>query len=148
VAFDQGAVIYAQPSGVPLMLVAPSISYSTGTGVLSLWVPEFTGSVGTEVGVGTAELGLRLVSLLNDSLPSRGFSLSGTTSIMVRTPFAAAWTSYLDGTSLASDTVCVPATSVACTGPFGFNGPLGTVYVNLTARALSVQLATFALTLN
>jgi hypothetical protein len=145
VAFDQGAVVYAQPSGVPLMLVNPSISYQGGT--LSLWVPEFQGKVGTEAGVGTAELSVRLVSLLNVNLPASGFSLSGTTSIAVMTPFAAAWTSYLSGTSLASHTVCVPASSTACTGPFAFNGPLGTVYVNVTATALSIQIATFSVAL-
>jgi len=143
VAFDQGAVLYAQPSGMPLMLVNPSISYLGGT--LSLWVPEFLGSIGTEAGVGTAELSVRLVSLLNVSLPARGFSLSGTTSIAVKTPFAAAWTSYLSGTSLAGHTVCAPASSSACKGPFTFNGPLGTVYVNVTATALSIQIATFSL---
>jgi len=145
VAFDQGAVLYAQPSGVPLMLVNPSISYQGGT--LSLWVPEFQGKVGTEAGVGTAELSVRLVSLLNVDLPASGFSLSGTTSIAVKTPFAAAWTSYLSGTSLASHTACVPASSTACTGPFAFNGPLGTVYVNVTATALAIQIATFSVTL-
>jgi len=145
VAFDEGAVVYAQPSGMPLMLVDPSISYQGGT--LSLWVPEFQGTVGTEAGVGTAELSVRLVSLLSVDLPASGFSLSGTTSIAVKTPFAAAWTAYLSGTSLASHTVCVPASSTACKGPFAFNGPLGTVYVNVTATALAIQIATFSVAL-
>lgn len=146
VAFDQGAVIYAQPSGLPLMLVGPAISFSGGE--LSVWVPQFLGTVGTEVGVGTAELSARLVSLLNLSLPLDGFSLSGKVSIAVTTPYAAAWESYFTQptSTLASDVTCAPKLSVACSGPFNLNGPLGTVYVNVTAKALSIQTATFALT--
>jgi len=147
VAFDQGAIVFAQPSGLPIILVGPAISYVGGT--LSLWVPEFLGPIASEVGVGTAELSVHLVSDLNITLPSNGFSLSGTTSIAITTPYAAAWLSYLTASTspLASYTVCAPATSKACTGPFSLNGPLGTVFINVTATALSMQVASYALTL-
>jgi len=147
IAYDEGAVVLAQREGVPLMIVKPGITYVGGN--LSLWVPEFLGSVGTEVGTGTAELSVRLVSLLNVSLPSGGLNLSGTTSVAITTPFAAAWYSYLNATSsLSGDVKCVPKTSAACAGPFAMNGPLGTVYVNVTATVLSLQLATYAIALS
>jgi len=147
VAFDQGAVVYAQPNGHPLMLVGPSISYTGGD--LSLWVPEFLGGVGTQVGIGIAELSARLVSLLNVSLPSAGFSLTGVTSIAVTTPYAAAWYSYLSAptSSLAGDVVCIPKASSACVGPFTLNGPVGHVYLNVTASELAVQFATYSVIL-
>jgi len=146
VGFDQGAVLYAQSNGMPLMLVNPSISFVGGT--LSVWEPEFLGTVGTEAGIGTAELSVRLVSLMSVNLPAAGYSLSGATSLVVKTPFASAWMSYFNGTSsLAGHAVCVPVRSSACTGHFSFNGPLATVYLNVTARALSIQVASYALTL-
>ena len=146
IAYDEGAVILAQRQGLPLMIVKPGITFVGGN--LSLWVPEFLGNVGTEVGTGTAELSVMLVSLLNVNLPSGGLNLSGTTSVAVTTPFAAAWYSYLNTTSsLTGDVKCVPKTSTACVGPFTMNGPLGTVYVNVTATVLSLQLATFSVTL-
>jgi hypothetical protein len=147
VAFDQGAVVYAQSNGRPLLLVGPAITYTGGT--LALWVPEFLGTVGAEAGDGTAELSARLVSVVSLHLPSDGFSISGTISIKVTTPYAAAWESYFGAIpALAADvSPCFPATSIACAGPFGFNGPLGTVYLNVTAKALAFQVATYAVTL-
>jgi hypothetical protein len=147
VAFDQGAVVYAQSNGRPLLLVGPAITYTGGT--LALWVPEFLGTVGAEAGDGTAELSARLVSVVSLHLPSDGFSISGTISIKVTTPYAAAWESYFGAVpALAADvSPCFPATSIACAGPFGFNGPLGTVYLNVTAKALAFQVATYAVTL-
>jgi hypothetical protein len=148
VSFDQGAVVYAQPSGEPLMLVDPSVNYAGGA--LSLWVPEFLGSVGTQVGTGIAELSVHLVSILNVSLPLSGFSLSGTTSIVVRSPYAAAWYSYLNGPAspVAGNVVCIPKTSSVCVGPFEPTGALGTVYLNLTATALAVEFATYSVSLS
>ncbi len=147
VAFDLGAVVFAQGSALPVTIVPPGISFVNGA--LTLWVPQFIGGYGTEVGTGTAELAARLVSLLNVNQPSGGFSLSGRTSVAVTTPFAAAWLADLDGLpALAGDVACAPATSVACTGPFEFNGPLATVYVNVTATSLALQLATFSLTIS
>jgi len=145
VAFDQGAVVYAQPNGIPLMLLGPVYTFVHGT--LTLWVPVFLTRIGTEVGTGTAELTAHLVSLLNVSLPAGGYALSGTTSLAITTPYALAWQSYLSTSSstLAGDAVCAPAKSTACTGPFQFNGPMGTVYVNVTATALALQIATFSI---
>jgi len=147
VAFDQGAVVYVQPNGQPRMLVAPSISSSGGN--LSAWIPEFRGGVGTEEGTGTAEFSARLVSLLSIDLPSSKFNLSGVTSIAVSSPYAVAWYAYLSGltASLGGSAVCIPKTSSACVGPFSMNGPLGTVYLNVTATTLALEVATYSVTL-
>jgi hypothetical protein len=147
VGFDLGAVVFAQVDGVPVTVVAPGINFVSGT--LTLWVPQFVGAYGTEVGTGTAELSARLLSLLNVSLPAGGYGISGTTSIAVTTSFAAAWVAALgEIPALAGDVSCVPATSAACAGSFQLNGPLATVYVNVTATALALQLATFGLTMS
>jgi len=145
-AFDDGAVVYAQSGGAPQVVVAPGINYTAG--VLTVWVPEFVNNVRTDAGVGTAVLSLRLVSVLDIHLPSNGFSLapSSSVSISVTTPYAQAWLTYfatvpgLDGLA-----TCAPATSTACVGPFTFNGPLATVTLTVPATSLSVDLATYAI---
>jgi hypothetical protein len=156
IAFDQGAVVYAQANGPPLILVGPGFNYSSGT--LSLWVPEFQGSVGTEAGAGIAEVSVRLVSLLTLALPAGGFSLKAGSDLYVNVTsvYAAGWTtylsSYLSTTALkgVATVTCQPASSAACKGPFAFNGPLGTVSLAVPASALSaldLQVATYSVSL-
>lgn len=147
IAFDQGAVVYAQRNGVPLMFSPPGITLNQGN--LSVWLPEFVGGIGTEVGTGTAVLSVRLVSVLDLKLPTANLTLSGATSIVVTTPFAQAWSSYLNAQSaFAGDAVCVPKTSTACSGAFSLNGPLGTVYLNVTATGLQLQVATYSVSMS
>lgn len=149
VAFDQGAVVFAQPNGLPVMLLGPSITYWPN-GTLVVWVPEFYGAFGTEAGVGTAEISARLTSVQNVYFPKGGYSLSGATSIIVTTPYASAWLTALNGvnSTVAGHAVCIPRGSVVCTGPFAFNGPSGTVYINVTAKALALQVAQFTIGLS
>lgn len=156
VAFDQGAVVYAQSNGAPIVLVGPGVTYAGAT--LRLWVPEFLGSVGTEVGTGTAEISARLTAVRNLTLPASGFTLKAGSTVYanVTTAYAAAWTayltSYLNTTSLrgVATVTCAPSTSSACRGPFTLNGPLGTVTLAVPASAagtLEIQVATYAVTL-
>jgi hypothetical protein len=149
VAFDQGAVVYAQTNGLPLLLVAPSINYTAGT--LTVWIPEFQGSVGSEVGTGVAELSARLTSVETLSLPADGYHLaSGSSTVLtIVTPYAAAWMDYFaSSSSLAGFATCAPASSVACVGPFGFNGPVGTITFSVPATGLVMDIATYAVTLS
>ncbi len=146
IAFDEGAIIYAQPSGVPLVLVGPSLSFIGGN--LTLWVPEFLNTIGTEAGTGNAELSARLASVLDVDLPSTGTSLSGSTSVAVTTPYAEAWYSYfLANATLSSSVACEPK-SVCDSTAFSLTGSLGTVYLNVTATALDLEVATYGLSLN
>jgi hypothetical protein len=147
-SFDEGAIAYAQSSGSAGLVVGPGITYARGA--LSVWVPMFSNRVGTTLGVGTAVLALRLSSVLNLALPSNGFSLAPSSSVViaVTTPFAQAWMNYFAGVpSLAGLATCAPATSRACVGPFSFNGPVATVTLTVPASSLSVNLSTFAVSL-
>ena len=146
-AFDQGALVYAQPNSDPFLLIGPDLNYTSGA--LQVRVSEFTTAVGIEEGIGTAQFAARLVSLLNITLPSSSFSLSGAVSVKVVTPYAAAWYDYLTHSdpSVAGDVICLPATSATCTGPFTLSGSLGTIYVNVTATSLDLQVATYAVSL-
>jgi len=146
-AFDQGALVYAQPNSDPYLLIGPDLSYASGA--LRLRVSEFTSVVGIEAGIGTAQFAARLISLLNVTLPSSSFSLSGAVTVKVVTPYAAAWYDYLtrSGSSVAQDVVCVPAASAICTGPFTLSGGVGTIYLNVTATSLALQVATYAVSL-
>jgi hypothetical protein len=157
IAFDQGAVVYAQSNGVPEMLVAPGLVFSGGT--LSFWIPEFAGQVGTESGAGTAELSVRVDSVMNLTLPEDGFGLkSGTTVYLnVTTPYAAAWSTnlsaYLNTTTLkgVASVTCQATVASVCKGPFAFSGPLGTVEVAVPARAVAgfdFEIATYSVALD
>jgi hypothetical protein len=148
VALDEGAVVEAEVGAKPLMLTHPAITYNASSGTLSVWTPEFDDSVGTESGVGVAELSVRLDSVLNAELP---LSVTGTTRVNITTPFASAWWSYFNSTSLASYVQCSPTTgssASACDGPYAPNGPLGTVSLTVPATAIDLYVATYALVLS
>ncbi len=151
VGFDQGAVAFGQSGGgPPLMVVGPAISYTSYNKALSVWLPEFSTSIGAVAGTGTPVLSARLVSVSTLSIPQTGFTLTGTTSITVTTPYAAAWLAYLNSptSSVDGDAVCEPAHAAVCVGPFSTNGALGTLYLNVTASILSIDVATFGLSVS
>jgi hypothetical protein len=146
IALDEGAVVYAQPGGVPIFLVDPSLSYTDGT--LTLWMPEFLNTIGVEAGTGNAEFSARLVGVRDIDLPAGGISLTGTTSIAITTPYAEAWNATLAGnSSFASDVACEPK-SVCQSTSFSLTGSMGTVYVNVTATALAIEVASYGISLS
>lgn len=148
VAFDQGAVVYAQPSSVPVFILPPRVSY--GNGVLTLFVPQFTGRVGSEAGVGTADVSLRLLSATHLVIPTNSFSFqSGSVvNFTVKTPYAAAWFAFFQSSSLSPFVSCSGAKSV-CTALYNPGGPLGTVTISVPTGGLKLDLlfATYAVTL-
>jgi len=150
IGFDQGAIVTAQSGGPPLMLLGPQLAYAASTGKLTIWFPEFSNGIGTEAGTGTPVITARLASVTTFAMPETGYSLGATTSIQVTTPFAAAWMTYFSSATspFVGDATCVPKTSTACTGPFSVGGKLATVYLNVTATAFSLQVATFGITLS
>ncbi len=151
IAFDQGGVVYAQSNGLPLMLDPPGVNY-TGTS-LEVWIPQFEGSVGSEVGVGTAELSVRLVSVQALTLPAHHYTLASGSSVVltVTTPYAAAWLDYFNSVAtLDGKATCAPATAAVCVGPFSFNGPLGTVTLTIpatTSLLFTIDVATYSVAL-
>jgi len=152
VALDQGAVVYAQPGGLPVFVVPPRMSLSNR--VLSLFVPRFSGHIGSESGVGTADVSLRLLSTQDIVLPSNHFSFQSSTQITITiiSPYVAAWYAYFHSSSspFASYVTCIGSNSV-CTALYSPGGPLGTVtlaiptavvqQLNLLVGLFSVNLA-------
>ena len=153
VAYEQGAVVYAQPSSIPVFVVPPSITYTCVAqcnqagmqGVLSLFVPQFSNRVSTEAGAGTAELSLRLLSAVPFAFPVTGFSLTSgqQVTVTVTTPYAATWYSYLQAyfqsfTTLSAQVSCAPTGSTSpCTALYEPGGPLGTVTLSVPVAGVS-----------
>lgn len=129
VALDQGAVVYAQPGAIPVFVVPPPISYASG--VFSVFVPRFSGSVGTEAGSGTADVLLRLLSVQQFQIPSSGFYLENLTKVTVTvvSPYVAAWYAYfLSLPALAPYVTCSPTgANSPCTALYQPGLSLGTV---------------------
>jgi hypothetical protein len=158
VAFDQGAVIYAQDGGVPTMVDGPSIT-ATENGQtinsLSLWFPVFVGQLPTESGLSTTSVAARLVSVTSISLTSAnilGIANSTNIVITIHSPYTAAWEGWLDATpGFAGHFVCTPATGAACIGPYTSSAPMGTIVLTVPTTTqldkLSIQIATFSISL-
>jgi hypothetical protein len=157
VAFDQGAVIYAQYGGVPLMIDGPSISATlagTSFTTVSMWFPVFTGTLPTDSGLSTTSLAARLVSVNTIALTAAtSLGIENTTNIVVtiHSPFAAAWANYFNSSgTFPGNWVCTPA-GPACSGPYSANVPMGTVVLTIPAKAplvaLTIQVATYSVSL-
>jgi hypothetical protein len=136
VAFDEGAVVFAQQSGIPIFSTPPPFSYQANT--LHVFIPQFESPVASEAGTGTSEASLRLLATSHLSLPSNGFSLGNNTRVTVTivSEFAAAWYAYfLNQPSLAPYVGCTGPSNV-CTATFQYNGPLGVVTLNIPSKGL------------
>jgi hypothetical protein len=148
VAFDQGAVVYAQPGGVPLMIDAPSFSYSTSS--VSLTIPVFQGTIPSESGTGTADVMLRLLSTNTYQFPVTGFALQHHVTLSLRTPYWAAWMTYFASThSLAGLVSCTNlAGTTPCPSPTSASyqpgQSLATITLSLPATSLTLGVAVFA----
>jgi hypothetical protein len=142
VAYDEGAVVFAQPSSIPVFVLPPRIAYANG--VLQLFVPRFANVVSSEAGVGTAALSLRLLSAPQVVLPTPQFAFSNNTQVKVTvvSPYAAAWAAYfLSSPALKSFVSCLP-TSCATLASTLYNpgGPVGTVILSVPTTGLQLSL--------
>lgn len=140
VAFDQGSVIYAQPSGLPIFIVPPRLSFSRD--VLTVFLPHFTSAPGSESGVGTADLSARLLSTSQFTIPGPQFSFVNQTQITMRivSPYAAAWYSYFEGfAGLSTFVTCTGANNV-CTALYEPGGSLGTVTLRIPVSGITLNL--------
>jgi hypothetical protein len=143
VAYDQGAVIYAQPGGQPIMIDSPSISLANGA--LSIWVPSFQGTPTTESGIASAEVYARLIAYTSLSYPVNGFSLTSGSSVTltVVTPYPSVWVSFFNALPSSATASCAGVRSV-CTSAYQSSGPSATVTIALTGvTSLTVDYATF-----
>ena len=139
VAYDQGAVVFAQPGSLPLFIEPPPISLSKG--ILTLFAPWFQGTLPGESGTGTADLSLRLLSAESLSFPSNGFAFPSGSQITIKivTPYAAAWYAYFQASSAFGTYVTCSGSNSACTGFYNPNGllPLGTVTLTIPSSAVT-----------
>jgi hypothetical protein len=151
VAFDAGAVVFAQPGGVPLLIDGPGIRVirgSTGVSSVSIWMPVFVGRGAAEAGISTADLSARLISSYNVVLnPSTSYTVANNTTISfaITTPFASGWWSYFNATYPASWLSC---TGIGCRTPYTNLGDFGTVTLAIpTGTVLNyfdLDIATFS----
>jgi len=152
VAFDQGAVIYAEAGGFPIFIVPPSVTLSNG--VLTVFLPWFLNSVPTESGRGGADLLLQLISTSSVTLPSSGLSLASGSNIVISyvTPYVVSWYSYFESVkTLASYATCVGPNGV-CSASYhsGGRSPLGTVTLTIPSSVvttLQAETAVFSVAL-
>ena len=144
VAYDQGAVVYAQPGSIPIFYVPPPIAFANG--MLTLFVPQFSGHVGSEAGVGTADVTLRLLSSQSFVVPSNNFGFQNNSNIVitVKTPYAAAWAANLLGNSaLAPYVTCAPISCVTMAKTLYYPGhALDTITITIPTAGLSFDLLT------
>ena len=150
-AFEAGAVVYAQTGGVPVLLDPPALSVLDGkSGVtsVSLWVPVLIGSTGSESGILTSVLTARLVRLSNVVLNATSPDQLGPRSTIVfsvTSPFAVGWWSYFNATYPKSWSSCA---GNGCSGLFSGLGEEGTVSLAIPTgsglTAFHLEIATFS----
>jgi hypothetical protein len=155
VAYEQGAVIIAQPAGYPTIVDPPQLTYANG--VLSLWEPNFVvpSAVASEAGISTALVGVTLVSASSLTFPGSGWSLNASVPVKLvyRTPFAYAWMSYFCGVSSIEPyaTISWNNAFVGCAGSYAqlFQpaGLIGTVALTLPVTKMTISRAVFVVSL-
>jgi hypothetical protein len=140
VAYDEGAAVYAQPSSLPIFVLPPRIDFANG--VLSMFVPQFSGRIPVEAGAGTADANLRLQSTTPLIIPSNGYSFLSQTKVTITivTPYAATWFAYFQSyTTLSPYVTCTGGHSV-CTALYEPNGVVGTVKLAIPVSGLELEL--------
>ncbi len=158
VALDQGAVVYAQQGGIPILLDPPGITTTMSNGALvslSIWLPIFVGTISVDSGLSTAEFQARLVAVNTVTFTSGSLTdiaAGNDINFTVVSPFAAAWVGYYNAT-YPYDTFGFGCSgpAAACDGPYTTGGPLGTAWLDIPTggqlATVVVQTATFAVSL-
>lgn len=158
VAYDQGAVIYAQPGGYPVMEDPPSLSYASST--LKLFEPIFTvNTTAAQSGTGTASLAFRLLSTHTVTSPSNGWSMNQSLAFKITyvSPFASAWMTYFCGVPAVAPYVTLGwgSAALSCKGSYAqlyeAGAPMGTVTLTFpagTVTSITIQYAVFAVSLD
>ena len=158
VAFDQGAVVYAQQGGIPILIDPPGITATmsgTALSALSIWLPIFVGTIPIASGLSTAEFQSRLVSTNTITFTSGSatdIAANNNINVTIVSPFAAAWVGYFNAT-YPYDTFSYGCfgPSAACNGPYNTGGPLGTAWIDIATGALlstvTVETAVFSVSL-
>ncbi len=160
VALVQGGVVYAELDGTPIFSNPPAITVTTSSGAvtaLTLWMPEFSGSIPGTSGAMTANLVSRLIST-NQVVVGPGTHLTiaaGTSlTLTLTSQYAEAWYQYFVGQQWPGvTTTCAgfpgtTSTAAACSATYQAIGTLGKVTVTIPGAnlaRLSVTVALFSI---
>jgi len=147
VAYDEGAVVYAQYGAYPIFIENPSIALTVVGGVggevtdASIWLPFFSNLVGSVAGVGTETLDVGLLQthtyVINASASTFAVNPNVPIHIVIHTPYAEAWDAFLTSRpAFAGLWSCAPAAT--CTGDYIQGGPLGTVSITIPTTNLAL----------
>jgi hypothetical protein len=146
VAYDAGAVVFAQYGAYPVIVDSPPISVTVVGGVggnvtaASIWLPFFANTVGSVSGSGTETLNLRLVQTSSYFLTSSNatvFAINPNVpvTLVIHTPYAEAWDSYLASQlSFVGLWSCLPAP--ICNGPYEAGASLGQVVITIPTTSM------------
>lgn len=137
VAFDEGAIVYAQTGGVPLVVDGPGFGANfTSAGVLvrtTVWFPQFIGALPTDYGIQTTEVAARLVALTALVLTPANNPVPHATAtymlVSVTSSFTSGWVTYYNGTTAFGNHWRCIGSALACYGNYGLNGPVGSAVV-------------------
>ncbi|MGI0155571.1 MAG: hypothetical protein ACREDE_05505, partial [Thermoplasmata archaeon] len=149
VAFDQGAVVFAQPGAVPTFVDPPAFTY-TGSSV-ALTIPVFKGTIPTESGYGITDVMVRLLNVNSFDLPGNGLYLEdgSVVNLTVETPYWAAWMAYFASNPNFSGLVTCTVAGTTCpallSASYESGGPLGILTLSLPAMSLDLTVATYAI---
>jgi hypothetical protein len=151
IAYDQGAVVFAQPGSVPTFVDPPAFTYSGSS--VSVTIPVFRGTIPVESGFGTTDVLVRLINLNTFDFPGNGLFVEGGSdiSLSLQSPYWAAWMGYFDSNPNFAGFVTCTVAGAACpplvSAFYEPGGPLGTITLSLPATSLDLTVATFAITL-
>jgi hypothetical protein len=142
VAYDDGAVVYAQYGAYPVFVDNPSIALTIVGGnvtAAAIWMPFFANLVGSVAGVGTETLDVGLLNNQNYSVNVSAGNLSVNPNIPINitisTPYAEAWDAYLvDHTAFTGLWSCAPV--AICTGTYNLGDKMGTVLISIPTSNL------------
>jgi len=150
VGFDQGGVVFAQPSGTPEFIEQPAVVVN-GTNA-TVFLPVFTStSVPVKGDEGIATVVLRLVATLNQSWPAGGFyyGTNATTKFTVISPFGVAWQSYLEGqpatTPVTATCTVLNSPATPCGTAFYRTSTLDKVVATFTVTKITIEYALFSM---
>jgi hypothetical protein len=160
IAYDEGAVVYAQYGAYPVFLQNPSIALTVLGGAggnvtdASIWLPLFSNLVGSVAGVGTETLDLGLLQteryVINETSSEFAVNPNVPITIVVQSVYAEAWDAFLTShPSFAGLWTCAPAP--VCTGVYNQGGRFGTVTITIPTtnlQLLSIGSSIFSLSLS
>ncbi len=157
VAYDAGAVVYAQYGAYPVFVDPPSIALTAAGGLVTaaaVWLPFFSNVVGSVGGVGTETLDVGVLHtqsvVVNGSSPTFAINPGVPIRIVIQTPYAEGWDAYLNARPAFSGLwSCAPAP--ICTGVYVAGATLGTISITIPAtnlQLITVGNAVFSLSLS